>query len=107
MNYGFVIRQNKFNSLGFKVFVNSSQEGEQEMKHVKILKLKKNKLSESLLQYLRANLIISFKNQHGNLANKYCKKLLVSGPVDVDFELFILKTGIDLVGGMLRSKFAT
>lgn len=77
------------------------------MKHVKILKLKKNKLSEPLLQYLRANLIISFRNQKGSVQNNYLKHLLVSAPVDLDFELLILKTGIDLVGNMLRYKFAT
>ena len=33
--------------------------------------------------------------------------MLVSAPVDLDFELLILKTGIDLVGNMLRTKFAT
>jgi hypothetical protein len=49
VNYGFTIRQNKYNSLGFKVFVNHTNDDKQEMKHVKILKLKKNKLSEPLL----------------------------------------------------------
>lgn len=49
LNYGFAIRQNKYNSLGFKVFVNYTSDDKQEMRHVKILKLKKNKLSEPLL----------------------------------------------------------
>jgi hypothetical protein len=39
--------------------------------------------------------------------NKNLINLLVSAPVDLDFELVILKTGIDLVGNMLRTKFAT
>lgn len=29
-NYGFTLRQNKYNSLGFKVFLNYQQEGQQE-----------------------------------------------------------------------------
>jgi hypothetical protein len=61
LNYGFAIRQNKYNSLGFKVFVNYTSDDKQEMRHVKILKLKKNKLSEPLLQYLRVNLVSSFR----------------------------------------------
>lgn len=77
------------------------------MHHVKILKLKKNKLSEPLLQYLRVNLISSFKTQKGSIHNNYNQHLLVSAPVDLDFELLILKTGIDLVANMLRTKFTT
>lgn len=107
LNYGFAIRQNKYNSLGFKVFVNYTSDDKQEMRHVKILKLKKNKLSEPLLQYLRVNLVSSFRTQKGSAHNNYYKHLLVSAPVDLDFELLILKTGIDLVGNMLRTKFAT
>lgn len=93
--------------MGFKVFVNYTNDDKQEMKHVKILKLKKNKLSEPLLQYLRANLIASFQSTRGSMTNNYYKHLLVSAPVDVDFELIILKTGADLVGNMLRTKFET
>lgn len=107
LNYGFTIRQNKYNSLGFKVFVNYTTDEKQDMKHIKILKLKKNKLSEPLLQYLRANLIPSFQSSRGSMNNNYYKHLLVSAPVDVDFELLILKTGVDLVSNMLKTKFAT
>jgi predicted Mrr-cat superfamily restriction endonuclease len=89
------------------VFVNFTTADKQEMKHVKILKLKKNRLSEPLLQYLRANLIASFRKTHGSVANDFHKRLLVSAPVDIDFELFILKTGMDLVGNMLKDKFPT
>jgi hypothetical protein len=106
-NYGFAIRQNKYNSLGFKVFVNYTNDEQEMMRHVKILKLKKNKLSEALLQYLRANLIGTFKQQNGNLSNSHHNDLLVSTPVNLDFELLCISTGIGLVDNMLKTKFAT
>lgn len=74
---------------------------------MKVLKLKKNKLSEELMQYLRANLIQSFQKNCGNSTNNYLKGLLVSAPVDVDFELHCLHTGVGLVSGMLKTKFKT
>jgi hypothetical protein len=89
------------------VFVNVTNDDKPEQKHVKIVKLKKNKLSEALLQYLRANLLPSFKSNRGSMHNNYYKHLLVSAPVDVDFELLILKTGFNLVGNMLREQFKT
>jgi len=49
-NYGFTMRTNKYNSLGFKVFVNYQIEGAlEQMKFVKIIQLKKQRLSEDLL----------------------------------------------------------
>ena len=62
-NYGFCLRDNKYNYIGFKVFVNNQNDVLQTQRHVKILKLKKDKLSESLLQYLRANLITNFREK--------------------------------------------
>ena len=47
-NYGFTLRQNKYNSLGFKVFLNYKDSGVTES-HPKIIRIKKNKLSEDLL----------------------------------------------------------
>lgn len=54
LNYGFCLRNNKYNSLGFKVFVNSPQKKEameegEESRYQKIIKLKREKLSEELL----------------------------------------------------------
>ena len=48
-NYGFCLRHNRYNSLGFKVFVNVKDEASQTQQHVKILKLKKGRVSEPLL----------------------------------------------------------
>jgi len=35
------------------------------------------------------------------------KRLLVSAPVDLEFELAVLETGIGLVSNMLKTKFKT
>ena len=56
-NYGFTFRNNKYNSLGFKVFV-QKDEGN---KFEKVIKIKNKRLSLDLLEYLRANLIDWFK----------------------------------------------
>ena len=105
-NYGFTLRQNKYNSIGFKVFLNYHEEGRQEC-FQKIIRIKKNKLSEELLQYLRASLIFSFKKKFGTEENNFHQKLLVSAPADCNFELYILKTGIDLIKSLLWTKYPT
>ena len=43
-NYGFTLRQNKYNSLGFKVFLNFNKAGEME-KFQKVIRMKKRRLS--------------------------------------------------------------
>ena len=105
-NYGFTLRQNKYNSLGFKVFLNYREEGRTET-HAKIIKIKKNKLSQELLQYLRASLIFSFQKKHGSTENQFYKNLLVSVPVNPNFEKMILNTGINLIHDLLYTKYAT
>lgn len=67
------MRRNRYNSLGFKVFVNYEDEEDRTNRHVKILRLKRNRINESLFQYLRANLIFDFR-----------KKLLENGSKDPD-----------------------
>jgi len=52
------------------------------------------------LQYLRANLIFSYKG-----ANR--EKLLVSCPVDIDFELFVVSCGLNLMKNMKEQKYPT
>lgn len=56
-----------------------------------------------MLQYLRANLINTF--QGGK--SKYRKILLVSAPVDFEFELFITSCALNLMKNMLNTKYAT
>ncbi len=90
------------------MFVNfDGDKNEQQFRYQKILKLKKNKLSEDLLQYLRANLIFSYRTDHGNEKNNHYQDLLVSSPVSIDFEIYILSQGIGLVTNLLENKFPT
>ena len=50
VNYGFCLRQNKYNSLGFKVFVNNSEKDVNEpQKFRKVIRMKLKKLSQDLL----------------------------------------------------------
>jgi hypothetical protein len=53
-----------------------------------------------LLQYLRANLIFTYKGNNKD-------KLLVSAPVDIDFEMFIVSCALNLMKNMLNSKYPT
>ena len=81
LNYGFTIRNNKYNSLGFKVFVHSD-DGNQ---HQKIIRLKLGRLSLDFLSYLRANLINSHTFTEGVKEN-----ICVGMPCDIGFELYIV-----------------
>ena len=53
-----------------------------------------------LLQYLRANLIFSYKG-----ANK--EILLVSSPIDIEFELFTISCALNLMKNMMNTKHPT
>lgn len=48
-----------------------------------------------VLQYLRVNLVFNYKGKNGD-------KLLVSSPVDIDFEMFIVACALNLMKGMLN-----
>ena len=58
LNYGFCMIDNKYNSLGFKVFVNDGKDG----KYQKILKLKQNRLCEG---------IFLFDSQHNKIPKTF------------------------------------
>jgi hypothetical protein len=88
------------------VFLNYQRDGETE-RFQKIIRVKKGKLSSSLLQYLRASLLQSYQKNNGSVSNNYLKLLLVSSPVDVEFEKHILKVGINLVNDLLTKKYPT
>lgn len=105
VNYGFCFRNNKYNSLGFKVFVNYKEEGESKdsgggnatdpgnkddgktQQHQKVIRMKVGRLSLDLLQYLRANLVFTFA-----FRSQYVRdNITVSSPVDTDFEILCLE----------------
>ena len=60
---------------------------------------------------MRANLIINFREKlvtsNDEVLKARGKRLLVSAPVDLEFELAVLETGIGLVSNMLKNKFTT
>jgi hypothetical protein len=113
-NYGFCMRNNKYNSLGFKVFVNAKGDEEKTQQHVKVIKLKKERLSEPLLQYLRANLLNSWRESlkkdssiPKDVLDQRLNRMLISAPVDLDFELQVVSTAHNLCANMLKTKFPT
>lgn len=105
-NYGFCLRFNKYNSLGFKVFVTGKPDpasgSSEPQKFQKVIKLKMNRLSLDLLQYLRANLIFTFefKGEDRSTAT-------VSTPVHLDFESHVLTQAIALIDSILANQYKT
>lgn len=111
INYGFCLRHNKYNSLGFKVFVNFDNEEQkspndtpvEKQQFQKVIRMKLNRLSLDLLQYLRANLVFSFHFKSPEVRNL----VTVSSPVDTDFEIFVLDQAIQLIQSMIKTKYPT
>jgi hypothetical protein len=66
----------------------------------KIIRLKKNRLNEEIFAYLRANLLNTYKG-------KNLEYLLVSSPVDAEFEMLVVACTINLLKGLLNSRFKT
>lgn len=80
------------------MFVTAIDDVSQEKRFQKIIKLKRNRLSEDFLQYLRANLIFSWLDK--NLQFKDIP-MLVSCPVHLQFEIHIVSTGLKVLQSML------
>ena len=128
LNYGFCLNNNKYNSLSFRVWVNfnwqeerkkveeqkaqgvprkdsssSSSDGEGDEKDnriSKVIRLKKTHFNEEIFAYLRANLLNTYKG-------KNLPYLLVSSPVDVEFEMLVVACTINLLKGLMTSRFKT
>mmetsp|Transcript_6064 Transcript_6064/g.5480 ORF Transcript_6064/g.5480 Transcript_6064/m.5480 type:complete len:225 (+) Transcript_6064:1436-2110(+) len=119
LNYGFCLTHNKYNSLSFRVWINFNwqkekdkilDEGKQIMseedmakdddKISKIIRLKKVRVNEEIFAYLRANLLNTYKGKNLSF-------LLISSPVDVEFELLVVACAINLMQGLLTSRFKT
>ena len=52
-------------------------------------------------------MIFSFRKEKGSVANNYHNDLLVSSPVNIDFEIHIIEQGIGLVTNLLEKKYPT
>lgn len=113
MNYGFCLNNNKYNSLSFRVWVNfnwkkdaeklvdeESKIDEDDNRISKIIRLKKNRINEEIFAYLRANLLNTYKG-------KNVEHLLISTPVDYEFEMLVVACTINLLKGLLNSRFKT
>jgi hypothetical protein len=62
--------------------------------------LKKNRINEEIFAYLRANLLNSYKGQN-------LEHLLVSAPVDCEFEMLVVACTINLLKNLLTTRFKT
>lgn len=102
VNYGFCLRYNKYNSLGFKVFVNY-EENATSQQFQKVIRMKLHKLSLDLLQYLRANLVFSYPFDSEEIR----QQVTVSTPVDLQFEMYIIEQAIQLIKTILEGKYKT
>lgn len=127
MNYGFCLNNNKYNSLSFKVWINFDWQKEQlkdeakakakeegkslpqddtnedrdyDNRVSKVIRLKRNRINEEIFAYIRANLLNTYKG-------KNLEYLLVSSPVDIEFELLVVACTINLLKGLLNSRFKT
>lgn len=129
LNYGFCLNNNKYNSLSFRVWINfnwqkekekdqakekkqvekkeSSSSDEEESKDPekanqisKVIRLKRNRFNEEIFAYLRANLLNTYKG-------KNLPYLLVSAPVDAEFEMLVIACTINLLKGLMTSRFKT
>ena len=127
LNYGFCLNNNKYNSLSFRVWINFNWQKEREKDQAKekkqidkkessssddeeskdpekanqiskVIRLKRNRFNEEIFAYLRANLLNTYKG-------KNLPYLLVSAPVDAEFEMLVIACTINLLKGLMTSRF--
>lgn len=85
---------NKYNSLTFRVWLDfadkslpPASDSEEDQRVQKIIRLKLHKIGDDVFAYLRASLMQKQKKDH----------LLVSTPVDPEFELLVVACAIKLL----------
>jgi len=71
---------------------------EDDSKISKVIRLKSWKLNEDIFAYLRANLLNSY-------SGKNTQYLLISSPVDINFEMLVVACAINLLQGLKESRF--
>lgn len=83
---------------------NSSEEEDEEQENdnriSKVIRLKKSRLNEEIFAYLRANLLNTYKG-------KNLEHLLISSPVDCEFEMLVVACTINLLKGLLSRHYKT
>ncbi|CDW76123.1 set domain protein [Stylonychia lemnae] len=115
LNYGFVLQDNKYNSITLRVNITLNKTKDEILNEQQILadrvseavglnkiskyiKLKKDRISEELLSYLRASLMNVYRDQN----HQY---LLISTPVEIKFEMQVLLSAINLLQNLLNTRF--
>ena len=78
----------------------SENDSEENNKISKTIRLKMHKIREELFAYLRSSLMQKKAQSHK-------EHLLVSTPVDPDFELLVVACAINLLEGLLTARFKT
>ena len=127
-NYGFSLSKNKWNSLNFKVHLDfdwkkkvdaksekqKTEEEDEDNDAVvsKMIKLKEHRLRDEVFAYIRANIMNQQENDQATKTEEQKKNdesksqhLLVSSPVDPEFELLVIACSINLLEGLKKSKF--
>jgi hypothetical protein len=66
----------------------------------KVIRLKRTHFNEEIFAYIRANLLNTYKG-------KNLPYLLVSAPVDAEFEMLVVACTINLLKGLMTSRFKT
>ena len=108
-NYGFLLAKNKYNSVTFKVLLdfgtksgpkNEDSDTESDNRVQKKIRLTSSKLREDVLAYLRASMI-------HKQDEKRREHLLLSTPVDPDFELIVIACAIQLLENFVKTRFKT
>ena len=117
--YGFTLENNKYNSLSFRVVLDFSKgdkkeeeeekkekednsENEEDNRISKEIRLKKNRLRDDFFAYVRMSLM-----QKCEKDNKMKEHILVSSPVDLEFEMFMLALAVNLLNSLLTNRFKT
>lgn len=80
--------------------IKNENENDDDNKISKVIRLKRDRLNEDIFAYLRANLLNTYKG-------KNLEHLLVSAPVDSEFEMLVVGCSINLMQGLLTSRFKT
>ena len=109
-SYGFVLGTNVFNNLCFSANIDFSQKigdpknenADEENIIRKQISLKQDRLIEDLLAYIRMSII-----EKQAEAKKLKEHILMSTPVDIEFELLVMACTIQLLQSLISSRFAT
>ena len=113
--YGFVLENNKYNSLQFQVILDFNKKEEEKKKEEeqesdeeddnkisKVIKLKNNRIRDDFFAYVRMSLMQKMEKD-----NKMRDHILVSSPVDIEFEMFMLALALNLLNMLLSKRFKT